>query len=305
MGKLTYRLLLVANLAAGVAHADDKLTEAKQHLERGVALYNESNFGGALAEFQRAHELAPSYRILFNIAQVEMELEDHAAAFRAYTRYLKEGGPDIAPARRAQVTAQIERLRGRVGFLVIQTAPGAQVFVDEAQVGYAPLSEPVAVKAGRHRVTVNVPGREPVTRVFDVVVTAVVAVDLPVAPPVEPPPPTQLAQPGAAGPDRTAMYVAWPITGGLVIGAAVFAAITRHDGNDLAALRSRYPVTSEQLASQHARTVRDAAVTDALAGAAVVSAGIALYLTYRVSPSRERAVQIQIAPSGAAIAGRF
>jgi hypothetical protein len=312
MAKITYQLLLGASLIAGVAHADTKLDEAKSHLQSGAALYDENNFRGALVEFQRAYELAPSYKILFNIGQVEMELQDYAGALKAYTRYVKEGGPDIPSARLAQVNADIERLKGRVGFLVIQTAAGAGVLIDDVQVGYAPLPEPVAVSAGQHRVTVNA-GRDPVTRVFDVAgrqtVIAALAVDAPVTP-IKPPAP-------AIGPalveepkSKTPVYVAWAVTGGMVIGAGVFALIAHGNANDLAALRTTYPVTGDQLESQRTTTVRNAAITDMFTGAAVVSAGVALYLTVtrmgdRASPPDDRAVQLHIAPTGVAIAGRF
>lgn len=315
MGKMIYRLLLGASLVAGVAHADTKLDEAKAHLQSGATLYDENNFRGALVEFQRAYELAPSYRILFNIAQVEMELQDHAGAFNAYMRYVKEGGPDIAPARLAQVNAELERLRGRVGFLAIQTAAGAVVLVDDAQVGYAPLPEPVTVAAGRHKVTVEVPGREAVTRVFDVSgrqeVTAVLALDAPAIRPVQERSSTAPPLPPPAGPGSKAPgYIAWSVTGALAIGASVFAVTAHGNANQLAALRSRYPVTADQLASQRSKTVRNAAITDALAGAAVASACVALYLTLTrtdgdARPARENAVRLQIAPTGVALAGRF
>jgi tetratricopeptide (TPR) repeat protein len=139
MGKMTYGLLLGASLVASLAHADTRLDEARSRLQSGATLYDENDFRGALVEFQRAYELAPSYKILFNIALVEMALQDHAGALKAYTRYVKEGGPDITAARLAQVNADIERLKGRVGFLVIQTASSAQVLIDDAHVGYAPL----------------------------------------------------------------------------------------------------------------------------------------------------------------------
>ena len=49
-------------------------------------------------------------------------------------------------------TARSSGCRGRVGFLVVQTTAGAQVLVDDVQVGYAPLPDPVPVDAGQHRV---------------------------------------------------------------------------------------------------------------------------------------------------------
>jgi len=83
--------------------------------------------------------------------------------------------------------------------------------------------------------------------------------------------------------------------------------MARGDANDLATLRSRPGVTPAQLASQRSATVRDAAITDALAGAAVATAAIALYVTLRTDEARRKhkAVQLQIAPGGVAIAGRF
>jgi hypothetical protein len=316
MGKMTCQLLLGASLVAGAAHADTKLDEAKSHFQSGAALYDNNDLRGALLEFQRAYELAPSYKILFNIAQVEMELQDHAGAFKAYTRYVKEGGPDIAPARLAQVNAEIERLRGRVGFLAIQTSAGARVLVDDDQVGYAPLPEAIAVTAGRHRVTFEVPGREAVTRVFDVSgrqeVAAVLVFDTPVIPPITAPSLTSTPEPAKHSPAnrKTPVYIAWSVAGGFAIGAGVFALIAHGDANELAALRSRFPVTSDQLAAQRSKTVRNAAVTDVLAGAAVASAGVALYLMLTridvdARPAKDNAVQLHIAPTGVAIAGRF
>lgn len=309
-------LALGATFAAGIARADTRLDEARSHLQTGIALYDENHFRGALVEFQRAYELVPSYKLLFNIAQVEMMLHDYAAALDAYTRYLDEGGPDITPDRTAQTVAELERLKGRVGFLVIQTAPGAEVLVDDISVGRAPLPSSVAVAAGRHRVTVNVPDREPITRVVDVPgredVRVALAMDARVPPSdprasraaPEPPPPDGGTR------SKVPMYVAWSLTGGLAIGAGTFALIARGHANDLAALRATYPVTPDQLAAQRSKTVRAAAVSDGLTAATVASAGVALYITltrrrHEPTPARDKAVELQIAPTGVAVAGRF
>jgi len=87
--------MFLVGAVSRAAHADAKLDEAKQHLAAATQLYDENNFRGALVELQRAYELAPSYKILFNIGQVEMELQDYAAALQAYSRYLsdREFGP--------------------------------------------------------------------------------------------------------------------------------------------------------------------------------------------------------------------
>lgn len=314
MATLASRVVLIASLWLGwtvVAHADAKLDEAKAHLQSGTQLYDENNFRGALVEFQKAYELAPSWRILFNIAQVEMELQDYAGALKAYTRYMKEGGPDVPADRATQVNAEIERLRGRVGFLVVQTAPGAQVLVDDVQVGYAPLPDPVPVSAGQHRVTVAINGKDPVSRVFDVAgrenVTAALELDV-TAPPPPGKPVVSATTPAPSGPkSRTPIYVAWGITGGLAVGAGVFAFLAHGASDDLATLRATYPVTHDQLQAQKDKTVRDAAITDVLTGAALVSAGVALYFTVTRSghAEKERAVRLDVTPTGVAVAGVF
>ena len=128
MDKMTFRGVLVAcSLLAGVAQAQNKVDEAKAHVKSGAELYDENNFRGALVEFQRAYELAPSYKIMFNIAQVQMELADYAGALTAYSRYLSEGGPDVPANRRSEVVIEIERLKGRVGSIAVQTVAGAEV----------------------------------------------------------------------------------------------------------------------------------------------------------------------------------
>jgi hypothetical protein len=304
--------VLASLLVAATARADSKLDEAKAHLASGTQLYDENNFRGALVEFQKAYELAPSWRILFNIGQVEMEVQDYAGALRAYTRYLKEGGPDVPPDRLAQVNSEIERLKGRVGFLVVQTTAGAQVLVDDVQVGYAPLPESVAVSAGQHRVTVTLAGREPLTRVFDVAGRESVTAALAIEAPTSTGPTTSTVTTTAPKPEgprsKTPVYVMWGVTGGLAIGAGVFAFMAHSADNDLATLRATYPVTDAQLSSQHDKVVRDAAITDILTAATVASAGIALYLTVTrmgQHETHERAVQLHVSPSGFALAGRF
>ncbi|HEX7703414.1 MAG TPA: tetratricopeptide repeat protein, partial [Kofleriaceae bacterium] len=308
MAKIAYRLALIASLVAGVAHADGKLDDAKAHLQNGAALYDENNFRGALVEFQKAYDLAPSYKILFNIGQVEMELQDYAGALKAYTRYLKEGGPDVPPDRGAQVNAEIERMKGRVGFLLVQTTAGAQVLVDDAQVGYAPLPDPVPVAAGQHRVTVTIAGRDPVNRVFDIAGKETVTAALAIEPaPSDKPSTTLVVTPTDTGPkSKTPVYAMWSVTGAFVIGAGVFAVIAHGDSNDLTNLRNAYPVTAGQLDSQRSKTVRDAAITDVLTGAAVVSAGIAAYLTLTRmghDNSKEKAITLNVAPTGFAVMG--
>jgi tetratricopeptide (TPR) repeat protein len=313
MGKLTLAIFLVGAVARA-AHGDAKLDEAKQHLDAATQLYDENNFRGALAELQRAYELAPSYKIMFNIGQVEMELQDYAGALRAYSRYLSEGGPDVPAERVKQVRADLERLRGRIGKIEVQTAPGAEVLIDDVAIGFAPLPEPVAVNAGRHKVTVHIAGKEPVSRVYDVAgrqeISAAIANDaVALAAPVAPAAPTAVDAP-APRRIKLSVYVSWGVTGALGLTAGGLALVARSANNDLANLRGSFGVTAAQLVAQRDSVRRDALLTDLALGATLASAGVATYLTvtrmeHGAPPERARTVQVHVGLGGISLTGQF
>jgi len=144
-----------APAAAGAPSAPS--AEARQqagtHFGRGVELFEEGAFRAALVEFQRAYELAPDFRLLYNIGHAEMELHDYLRATQSYERYLTDGGSAITAERQREVEKMLRSLAGRVGRLAIHVnLMGAEVFVDEQQAGVAPLASTVAVNVGRHRV---------------------------------------------------------------------------------------------------------------------------------------------------------
>ena len=68
----------------------------------------------ALVELRRAYELAPSYKLLFNIGQVHLQKSDYASALDSFERYLAQGGDKIARKRRREIEALVEKLRQRV-----------------------------------------------------------------------------------------------------------------------------------------------------------------------------------------------
>jgi hypothetical protein len=321
MAKVASAAVLVLGLGlAGRAGADPSasaIEEAKAHLKTGTELYDENNFRGALVELQRAYELAPSYKILFNIGQVDMELQDYAGALTAYTRYLREGASEVPADRVTQVTAEIDKLRARVGHLTIQTTGGAEVLIDQVSVGFAPLPEAVNVNTGRHTVTVRVQGKEPTSRVVDVAgqqnLTVVLGNEAPVvAPPtvIAPPPrPVPVTPKEAAGPpSKTPMIASLSATGGLVIVSTIFMLKAHSDQSDLATLRNSYPVTKQALDDQVSKEKRDALIGDCFGIAALAAAGVGAYFTlhYRSQAAEyDHSVSLTITPTGAAIAGRF
>jgi len=289
-----------------VAQPQAQLDEAKAHFKSGAELYDENNFRGALVEFQKAYELAPSYKILFNIGQVDMELQDYAGALTAYARYLREGGPDVPRERVTQVSGEIDRLRGRVGRMTIQSAAGAEILVDDVRVGYAPLPEPVAVNAGRHQVTVRVAGHEPESRAVDVAgqeqLTVVLGNELPASRVVPVDHPVGPAKPHG----NTRIIAAWSTAGALAVGSVAFGLLAHSDANDLATLRSMFPVTKAQLDDQASKQTLAAALADGFGVAALATASVALYFTLTRTPAQtDKMVQVGFTPNGAFVAGHF
>src|SRR5262245_61950348 len=56
--------------AAPAQPTPEILAEAKQRFDRGYELYEEGEYPLALIEFNRAYELVPNYKVLYNIGQV-------------------------------------------------------------------------------------------------------------------------------------------------------------------------------------------------------------------------------------------
>lgn len=150
--------------------SNDVATErARAHFTLGVDLYREGNSRAALIEFKRAYKAAPHYKLLYNLAQASLELQEDWQAIEYFTNYLKQGGSEILSDRRREVEETIERLKRRLATIAITTnQPGAEIRVDETPVGSAPLRAPVKVSVGRRKITATKHGFDPVERMVDV-----------------------------------------------------------------------------------------------------------------------------------------
>jgi hypothetical protein len=177
------RLVLAAALALGTLapssswaadtsadpHADPRTLEASKHFGAGVKLSDDGDWRAAVIEFERAYAIAPNFRVLFDIGQCRYQLHDYPGALAAFQRYKSEGGDAIPPDRRAQLDADIDLLKGRVATLrVVSATTDAQVTLDDANIGTTPLSSPVAVSAGRHKLVLRKAGKTDAERSFDI-----------------------------------------------------------------------------------------------------------------------------------------
>lgn len=153
--------ILIWGLAVGILfHVfpaySDAGKEARAQFEQGVKLFEEGEFDKASIAFNRAYQLRPSYKILFNIAQVENGLKRYARALEAYSRYLKEGKNHLSEERIKSVNVEIERLQTLVGTLVVECPiSGAIVMLDGERRGETPLKRDVFVEMGTHEIVLR------------------------------------------------------------------------------------------------------------------------------------------------------
>ncbi len=171
--------LLLALIAAPLAAApggalsagDLKREEGRRHFQQGVALYEEGNFAGALAEFQAAYNTAPAPTILYNIGLTYRALYRYPDAIEALQRYLVEGASDgqLTPQRRAQLQRFIEEMKSLLAPITLVVTPAAAKVNIDGRETSVPENGLVQLAAGSHAFDVAADGHEAQHREVQVV----------------------------------------------------------------------------------------------------------------------------------------
>jgi hypothetical protein len=311
MARLRLGLLLCITLfgAAAGARGDDASREAGKHFQRGVDLYNDGDYRGALVEFKKAYSLWPRASVLYDIGQTEFQMLDYAAALRTMERFLSETGANAA--HRAEVENTVEVLRGRVGSVALTAdASDCDVAVDDQSAGTTPLRQPLLVSVGPHKISVTCAGRPPSSKHVEVAATETVRVELHVAPP--PPAAVRSAVALAAAPpspelgvhrDRQGMLVSWTVASLLSAATLAFGVSALVESERLNGLKQSFPVARGTLDSQANLTTGLSITTDALGIAAIAAVGVATY--YTVKYTRDRKLHLGFSGTGAMLRATF
>lgn len=217
-----------ASEPCGTASSAEPTPEALANYETAISLSKEGRYAEALAAYRRAHELSPSWVILYNLAKAAALSGDPVQAIEAYTCHLELGAEEIDPTRRSEVLAEVKRLRGEVGLVVLEVdALAVELFVDDRKVGTSPLDEPVMVNPGSRLVRAK--GARTETRTIDVTRGGRLVVKFEFgAPTVAPAEGPAFRFPGAV------VGVSWIVTGLLGVGAAVTGAMALATSEDVA-----------------------------------------------------------------------
>ena len=287
---------LPARAAPEPASASDRAAKnASERFQRGVALYREGSFDAALAEFERAYDMSPNYRVLYNIGQVQVQREDYVEAVVAFRRYLDEGAAELTSQRHSEVDEEISRLQGRIATLRVEcNVDGAELVIDGASVGTLPMAG-ISVNAGVRRVVVRKNGFLPhESRVTlaggertELKITLEAQTSEVLQPTEEPPTETDtpvetsdpVAEPQQAS-VGTGFWISLAATGGAAVATAVFAWRTQIADADYSDELATYPGSESSISNAHDRLGRNALATDICAGLTAVGLGTTLYFAF-------------------------
>jgi hypothetical protein len=285
--------------AAAAAASPQAEEEASTRFKRGLQLFDEGDYALAIVEFERAYQLAPNYRALYNIGLVNVQLARYADATRTFDQYLRDGGTDVAPARRAEVVKALAELKLRTSTVDISVnAPGADVSLDGRPLDPGSFRVPTLIDAGEHTFRATAAGYRPGFRTVTLAGGDVASVRLQL-----------LAIPvlRAEAPRERARSVFVPgfvATGLFTVGAIVSGAIMLSDRSKWLSEQNTVGSTEAQRAGTANQVNTAAAVADVCTGLALVSGGVSLYLSLRVDHSSRPSVG-DVVPHGLALSGKF
>lgn len=127
--------------------------EASVRFKRALDLWNEGHHDAALAEFQRAYEIAPMYQVLYNIGKGHAVIGNAVKAVDTLEKYLSEGGQAISDKKRKEVEELIQQQRQRIARLYVDVnVDGADILLEGVHVATTPLTKPLRLTAGKHTV---------------------------------------------------------------------------------------------------------------------------------------------------------
>ncbi len=299
----TSRLAVAKQPAASAAQpagSSAAAEEASQRFQRAVKLYRERSFDAALAEFNRAYELAPDYRVLYNMGQVQAERADYVAAVKFFRQYLKDGADAIGDARLTEVQGEIARLEGRIAKLnVVANVDDAELVIDGDPVGTLPLTT-VPVNAGVRRVVVRKKGYESSEQRLTLTGGEEKTLNVKLqsdgnAPLVSKAPAksgehaaAREAQPQGVSPVNTWFWISLAATGVAAGTTATFALLAQQAESKFSDELGRFPGSASRIDDARTDMKRLAFIADACGALTVLGIGATVYFAVKGAPRTEQ-----------------
>ena len=147
----TLVFLLCTNTEPALADEES----ARDNYMSGLEKIEKNDYNGAVRDFEASAEEYPNYNCIYNLAVCYYKLERHYDSLKAFERLQREFPEKITEEDRQRIGAKMAQLEHLVPKLNIQASPlGAHIVVDGTERGTSPLSSPVIVSAGRHRIEI-------------------------------------------------------------------------------------------------------------------------------------------------------
>jgi hypothetical protein len=302
-------LLLACALCAGhaPAFAQDaaELKKARAQFQQATELEQAKNWTAALQAFREVGQVRMTPQVRFHIAVCEEGLGRLVAALGGYELALADADK-VGPDFKAEVDANVNKLRARIPKLVIERGPGANaasIELDGVAVGDSSVGVEVPLDPGPHAVTAKAPNHKPFEA--NVSLTEEETTHLEVK--LEELPPEVLrvggtAPPPEKPPSRVVPFVIGGVGVASLIGSGVLFGLRQSALSELEAAcgsggkqcppskQSRY----DDLKFYH----YGAQITLGVGVAAVGTAGALLFFQHRKKePVKEAALQLQLIPS--------
>jgi hypothetical protein len=209
--------LLVALFALSVpARAEDDSTTtaaARERFKEGVTYFDQKQYEKARAAFVQAYALKKHPAVLLNLAHSELRSNHERDAAQHFAQYLREAG-DASPEQRDAAQQGLTSAKIAVAEITVVTDAEAEVLVDGATQGSAPLVGSLFLDPGAHTlqakkgdkvVTLNLTAKAGETREVKLKLTAdlaPVAAAKPAAGAAQQPPPTEASGSATAEPSH-------------------------------------------------------------------------------------------------------
>ncbi|WP_437551049.1 PEGA domain-containing protein [Sorangium sp. So ce367] len=151
--------------SAAAAGETDALTDkARQLYEEGRQAAAAGKWADAHASFLAAWAIKPHYQIASNLGVACLKLGKHRDAAEYLARYLREA-PATKVNERQNAETSLKEALAKVASVTVQATPaGAEVTVDGAVVGKAPLADRVFLDPGEHEIGAKLDGYTPAMR---------------------------------------------------------------------------------------------------------------------------------------------
>jgi hypothetical protein len=231
-------LAVLLSLSAPAFADDDATTTAaaRERFKEGVSYFDQKQYEKARAAFVQAYALKKHPAVLLNLAHSELRSTHERDAAQHFSQYLRES-TDASPEQREAAQSGLATAKAAVSEITVTTDSEAEVLVDGASQGTAPLvgslfldpgAHTVQAKKGEKVVTQNITAKAGETREVKLTLApavAAVAVAKPPANEQKPPPEAEEPPPDEAAPVKTGgrePFMHWLLTkpAGVISGGA-------------------------------------------------------------------------------------